>query len=614
MFCQKYKDQISDAKSTIFEQNSLIDAINRSQAMIEFDIDGNILKANENFLQAMGYQAADLVGRHHRMFVSAEESNHPDYQKFWRTLKEGRFVSGRFKRLDKNGKEIWLEASYTPLFDEQGKAYKVVKVASDVTDKVQQEISNQGQIDAINRVMAVIEFDLDGNIINANDNLMSAMGYQLNEIQGKHHRLFVKPDYAESNEYRKFWQDLKAGQYKSGTFQRITRQGDDIWLEASYNPIFDNNDKPVRVIKYAVDVSKNENTLLLKNVIDDAGNVLKNFAEGDLTARMKQHLDDRQVSMFRPQIESLTSSIQDMSEKLQDVIVRAISSSQFVSDASDEVKQGALDLSERVQQQAAALEETSATMDQMNSAVQANTENAQNASKVSSEAQKKANEGTEVMSMTIDAMNAIEESSHKIAEIVTLIDGIAFQTNLLALNAAVEAARAGEHGRGFAVVAGEVRSLAQKSAEAAKDIKKLIDETSDRVKQGSTLASESGEMLGNINAAIESITQMVGHIAQASSEQATGISQVHQAISQIDEVTQQNAALVEETSAAAESMSDQANQLSHDMSFFRTGVEIEHAPRLPKKADAKPAAPVKAIAKQAPSASAPTNSDEWGEF
>jgi methyl-accepting chemotaxis protein len=614
MFCQKYKAQLNDAQDTIFEQKALIDAISRSQAMIEFDVEGNILNANENFLQTMGYQKEEILGQHHRMFVSQEESSHPDYQKFWRMLKDGRFASGRYKRLDKKGNEIWLEASYTPLFDKHGKAYKVVKVASDVTDKVQQEIINQGQINAINRVMAVIEFDLDGHILNSNDNFMTAMGYQLSEIQGKHHRLFVKPDYAESDEYRTFWQDLKAGQYKSGTFQRITRQGQDIWLEASYNPILDEKGNAIKVIKYAVDVSKNENTLLLKNVIDDAGSVLEHFAEGDLTARMKQHLDDGQVSMFRPQIESLTSNIQGMSEKLQGVIVSAISSSQFVSDASNEVKQGALDLSERVQQQAAALEETSATMDQMNSAVQANTENAQNASKVSAEAQKKANEGTEVMSMTIDAMNAIEESSHKIAEIVTLIDGIAFQTNLLALNAAVEAARAGEHGRGFAVVAGEVRSLAQKSAEAAKDIKKLIDETSDRVKQGSTLASESGEMLGNINAAIESITQMVGHIAQASSEQATGISQVHQAISQIDEVTQQNAALVEETSAAAESMSEQANQLSHDMAFFKTGVEIEHAPRLPKKAEAKPAAPVKAIAKQAPSASTPTNSDEWGEF
>ncbi|MBN2607429.1 MAG: PAS domain-containing protein, partial [Thiotrichales bacterium] len=270
MFCQKYKAQLNDAQDTIFEQKALIDAISRSQAMIEFDVEGNILNANENFLQTMGYQKEDILGQHHRMFVSQEESSHPDYQKFWRMLKDGRFASGRYKRLDKKGNEIWLEASYTPLFDKHGKAYKVVKVPSDVTDKVQQEIINQGQIDAINRVMAVIEFDLGGHILNANDNFMTAMGYQLSEIQGKHHRLFVKPDYAESDEYRTFWQDLKAGQYKSGTFQRITRQGQDIWLEASYNPILDEKGNAIKVIKYAVDVSKNENTLLLKNVIDDA--------------------------------------------------------------------------------------------------------------------------------------------------------------------------------------------------------------------------------------------------------------------------------------------------------------------------------------------------------
>lgn len=177
--------------------------------------------------------------------------------------------------------------------------------------------------------------------------------------------------------------------------------------------------------------------------------------------------------------------------------------------------------------------------------------------------------------MLVKLLKAIEESSHKISEIVTLIDSIAFQTNLLALNAAVEAARAGDHGRGFAVVAGEVRSLAQKSAEAAKDIKSLIDETSQRVEQGASLATKSGDMLSDINSSIDNITQMISHIAQASSEQANGVSQVHIAISQIDQVTQQNAALVEETSAAAESMSEQAQSLSRDMSFFKTGNLIE---------------------------------------
>ncbi|MBN2607338.1 MAG: hypothetical protein JXR47_08380 [Thiotrichales bacterium] len=305
----------------------------------------------------------------------------------------------------------------------------------------------------------------------------------------------------------------------------------------------------------------------LEGAIKDITRVIVAQSEGDLTQTVS--------SEYHGDLKTVTDALNHTSQKLSDIVSQAVQSADVVNNAALEVSQGSMDLSQRVQEQAAALEETSATMDEMNSAVQANTENALNATKESSEVQLKANEGSQVMGKTIEAMKAIEESSHKISEIVTLIDSIAFQTNLLALNAAVEAARAGDHGRGFAVVAGEVRSLAQKSAEAAKDIKSLIDETSQRVEQGASLATKSGDMLSDINSSIDNITQMISHIAQASSEQANGVSQVHIAISQIDQVTQQNAALVEETSAAAESMSEQAQSLSRDMSFFKTGNLIE---------------------------------------
>jgi methyl-accepting chemotaxis protein len=209
-------------------------------------------------------------------------------------------------------------------------------------------------------------------------------------------------------------------------------------------------------------------------------------------------------------------------------------------------------------------------MDQMNSTIQHNTANTQHASDIAKGVQVKAQQGSKVMSQTIQAMQSIQESSHKIADIVSLIDGIAFQTNLLALNAAVEAARAGEHGRGFAVVAGEVRALAQKSADAAKDIKKLITESVGRIDQGTKLADESGSVLKEITGSIDEVTNMIAQVAKATEEQAAGIHQVHQAITNIDRVTQQNAALVEQTAAASESMRDQANNLSREMGFFKT--------------------------------------------
>lgn len=362
----------------------------------------------------------------------------------------------------------------------------------------------------------------------------------------------------------------------------------------------------------------------LKVAMDVIAKVVLAQAEGDLTQNCQGD--------FKGELDTLTKAINQSVAKLSQIVSQAVDASGIVSTAASEVSQGATDLSQRVQEQAAALEQTSATMDEMNSAVQANTDNAVQAARLATDVQTKSSQGSEVMRQTIEAMQMIQESSHKIADIVTLIDGIAFQTNLLALNAAVEAARAGEHGRGFAVVAGEVRSLAQKSAEAAKDIKNLIEESVNRINQGTELASQSGEVLGEINQSIESVTQMVDQIAKASEEQANGVGQVHQAISQIDQVTQQNAALVEETTAAAESMSDQANVLSQDMSYFKTGKSIAHKPQAKIAAKPVEAAAPKALPNQSESAKpskpaekptepkvvspgAPaSDDDEWGEF
>lgn len=306
----------------------------------------------------------------------------------------------------------------------------------------------------------------------------------------------------------------------------------------------------------------------LGGVMTSMSEVMTAQASGDLTKELPK-------GVFKGQVHDLKNAINFSSSKMKEVVGTTYSVSSQVNRTSQEVSQGSHNLSNRVQQQASALEETSATMEQINSQVQGSSSNAQEAYKVSNEVKIKAEKGVSVMQSTIEAMNAIDESSTKIAEIVTLIDSIAFQTNLLALNAAVEAARAGEHGKGFAVVAGEVRSLAQKSAEAAKDIKALINETVERVSQGSSLADESGNMLNEINDSVSSVTSMVLHIAEASKEQAQGINQILQAVTQIDDVTQQNAALVEETAASAEELKAQADILNEEMSYFKIGESNE---------------------------------------
>lgn len=357
----------------------------------------------------------------------------------------------------------------------------------------------------------------------------------------------------------------------------------------------------------------NESMEQLDEAIKDITHIVVAQSEGDLTQSI--------TNDYEGDLKTLKDAVNRSLAKLAEIVSQAVQAAGIVNNAADEVSRGALDLSQRVQEQAAALEETSATMDQMNSAVQNNTGNAQQAVEVVGKVQKEAVQGEQVMQQTIEAMGAIQESSHKISEIVTLIDGIAFQTNLLALNAAVEAARAGDHGRGFAVVAGEVRALAQKSAEAAKDIKKLIDESVTRIDDGTKLASESGERLVSITGSIEQVTDMINQIARASSEQAEGVSQVHTAISDIDGATQQNAALVEQTSAAAESMSEQATELSRNMAFFKTGTSSS-APKLQqqrptpqlaaKPAQSSTAKSAPAVVKSAPAKAGKDN--EWEDF
>lgn len=310
------------------------------------------------------------------------------------------------------------------------------------------------------------------------------------------------------------------------------------------------------------DLKSNINSSMdsLEKAIEDITHMVVSQSKGDLTHQI--------TNQYPGQLDTLTKAINRSVSRLAEVVAQVLDATEIVAGAASEVSKGSMDLSDRVQQQASALEETSATMNQMNSAVQGNSKNSQQASQVATEVQVRAHEGVKVMQETIEAMNSIQDSSHKIADIVNLIDGIAFQTNLLALNAAVEAARAGEHGRGFAVVASEVRSLAQKSAEAAKDIKGLIEESVARIDQGSQLATQSGDMLNEINGEIESFSKMIGEIAHASQEQAEGVNQVHAAIGQIDSVTQQNAALVEETSSAAASLTEQSDVLKTDMNFF----------------------------------------------
>ena len=618
MFCKTYKANIAQLKAMVQQQKSQLAAIDKSMASISFDLQGNVLTANNNFLSALGYTLNEIQGKHHRIFVESSYANSSEYTQFWRRLNAGEFVSTRFKRIGKGGKIVWIEASYNPILDASGKPISVTKFATDITAQVLEEQNAKGQLTAINRSMAVIEFDLKGNVLFANDNFLKTLGYSSSDLSGKHHRMFVDRAYEQSAEYQQFWQKLAHGEFIAATFKRIGKGGKVVWIEASYNPIMDDTGKPYKVVKYATDIGSNPNTQLLQAVIADVDNTLNTVAKGDLSVRMKGDYTQHKDSMFYELIQQLEKVIADMTSKLQNMVMETTNIALTVSNISTQVSQGSFDLSARVQEQAAALEQTTATMNEMTSAVQANTANARKVAELTNQVQGQAADGVQVMQETITAMQSIKESSAKINDIVTIIDSIAFQTNLLALNAAVEAARAGEHGRGFAVVASEVRALAGKSADAAKDIKNLITDSVTRIENGTNLADKSGEMLNTINQSVAQVASMIEQIATASNEQSTGISQVHRAMADIDRVTQENAALVEETTAAAASLGTEASSLRNNMSFFKTGQAPSNAhrtaPRQPVKSATSRPAPTASKKVAALPAPKKANSEEWGEF
>jgi methyl-accepting chemotaxis protein len=1031
----KFATDITQAKMNAVENAGQLSAISKAQAVIEFNMDGTIITANDNFLTTLGYTLAEIKGQHHSMFAEPAFKASIEYTQFWEKLNRGEYEAAEYKRIGKGGKEIWIQASYNPIVDLNGKPFKVVKYATDVTQKKMASAENAGQLSAISKAQAVIEFNMDGTIITANDNFLATLGYTLAEIKGQHHSIFVEPAFKASTEYQQFWDKLNRGEYESAEYKRIGKGGKEVWIQASYNPILDLNGKPFKVVKYATDVTQqradnihntrvrlaldscaesclmvaDENydlvytnkgvnallenaendikqaiptfsaskvmgsnidvfhknpsyqramldkltsshstqlelgartfALVVNPILDETGirlgtvvewtdrteelarlekeaiisaensrtsmaldvcqanvmmadadlnivylndsvkqmlrdaqsdikkdlpnfdvNALMGFnvdgfhknpahqrgmlkdlketyntnivvggrtfglvatpvwVEGDRlgtvvewedkTEMLAQKIIDKRladentrvklaldacgantmianpdfeviymnkavdnmmsnaeadirtdlpnfsaskvmgsnIDIFhknpahqRNMVGNLTSTysteivvggrtfglvanpinneqgerlgtvvewndrteevavekevdkiiesagagdltvratidnkkgffknlsvglnrlvgiaenvINDTArildamssgklseridadyegifnklktdanatgEKLTEIIGNINEAAGTVATGSNEIAQGNTDLSQRTEEQASSLEEIAASMEEMTSSVKQTAENANHANELAGNAQDKARKGGEVVGKAVVAMDEINSSSKKIADIIGVIDEIAFQTNLLALNAAVEAARAGEQGKGFAVVAGEVRNLAQRSAGAAKEIKDLIRDSVEKVDNGTELVNESGTTLSEIVDAVEKVSNMIKEISSAAEEQSSGINQVNTAIGQMDEMTQQNAALVEEASAASETMTEQAKAMQDLVGFFQMGGAggsnirtVNSAPRAARS----PAAPRLAASSGKSRPSVAGDSDDWQEF
>ncbi|MFK7885988.1 MAG: methyl-accepting chemotaxis protein [Gammaproteobacteria bacterium] len=419
---------------------------------------------------------------------------------------------------------------------------------------------------AIDKAVARIEFGLDGTILSANAAFLNAVGYQKHEVIGQRHRIFVSAQHMTDEQYAEFWQRLRQGEHHNGQYCRLRKDGSEIWIQATYTPVLDADRRVARVVKIATDITaQKQHQAMTDRLLREARDVMVGLADGDLTHRV----EGEYIGAFAELSESINRTVDKFGEITADI--RNVAKS--VDGGANAISSGNMNLSQRTEQQSASLAQTSANMQTMTHTVSENADNARTANHLAILAQDKAEEGGGVVEEAIQAMNDINESSKKIGDIIGVIDEIAFQTNLLALNAAVEAARAGEHGRGFSVVASEVRSLAGRSATAAKEIKALIHDSGMKVKQGTRLVNQSGSTLDEIVNGVKEVTDIVGQIATASEDQSTGIREVNDAVRHMDQLTQQNTALVEEAAASSETLSEQARHLGQLTDFFTTGEE-----------------------------------------
>lgn len=552
----KFATVVTEQKLKNLEYEGQIAAINKAQAVIEFNMDGTVLTANENFLQNMGYTLGEIQGKHHRVFLENDTASKEDYRKFWESLNRGEFQSGEYKRIGKGAKQLWLQATYNPILDLSGKPFKVIKFATIVTEQKLKNVEFEGQITAINKSQAIIEFRMDGTILNANENFLSGMGYTLDEIKDKHHRLFVEPSYADSEEYKKFWASLNRGEYQAAEYKRLGKGRKEIWLQATYSPILDLNNRPYKIIKFATVITEQK---ILANetarIVADLIPALAALEKGDLTQGISSH--------YEGGFARLKDSFNNTLETLKGIIDEVSSSTEAVVSAAEEVSSTAQSLSQSSSEQAASVEETSASLEQMNSNINQNADNAKQTNAIATKAAKDAVQGGASVLETVNAMK-------QIAQKIGIVEDIAYQTNLLALNAAIEAARAGEHGKGFAVVASEVRKLAERSQVAANEI-------SDLATSSVQIAEATGKLISDIVPSINKTADLVQEIAASSSEQASGVGQINKAISQLDSVTQQNASASEELASTSEELTGQAEALRLAMTFFKTDTNSNEA-------------------------------------